>query len=146
MTGLYLLFMGVYYATYKPVGFCNRCHMIEPYVSSWQASPHGDVHCLHCHEMRGFVGKLESQSRGLNYLYTSITRQYSAPIRGKVFEENCYACHVGDYRQFPQTLRMSNAKANHYELIREGRSCLECHADVGHGLRLTVTPELSGIR
>ncbi|MDW7650690.1 MAG: NapC/NirT family cytochrome c [Bacillota bacterium] len=142
----YMLFMTTYYVTSHPTRFCNRCHFLEPYVESWEASPHNDVNCLHCHEMRGFVGKIEAKSRGLNYLYQTITRQYSLPIQAKIFEQNCFSCHVGDYRNFPQATPLGNSSVNHYDLVREDRSCLECHRDAGHGLNLLVTPDLSGAR
>ncbi|MCW3490125.1 cytochrome c3 family protein [Dethiobacter alkaliphilus] len=144
--GLYLLFTGVYYATYGAVGFCNRCHIIEPYVTSWEEQPHSEVNCMFCHEMRGFVGKLESQARGINNMYQFVTGQYSAPKEGRVFEQNCFSCHVGDFRQFPQAAKLIRGDKKHYEIIQENRSCLECHRDVGHGLNLLITPDFSGIR
>ena len=65
VTGLYLAFMGAYYATSTP-GFCAACHRIKPYVQSWKQSPRQNVYCLHCHAQRGFLGKIESKTRGLS--------------------------------------------------------------------------------
>ena len=146
VVGLYALFMTTYYATYGAEGFCSRCHIIEPYVTSWEEHPHSEVNCMFCHEMRGFVGKIESQTRGINNVYKFATGQYSAPIRARVFEQNCFSCHVGDYRQFPKAAKLVRGDTKHYDVIQENRSCIECHRDVGHGLNLLVTPEFSGIR
>lgn len=142
---VYLLFMGLYYPTSSPTGFCARCHYIKPYVESWQESKHAGINCVHCHEHRGFSGKLESKARGSNYFYQHITRQYTMPTKAVVFEQNCIGCHVGDNRRFAQAPRMTNISVNHYEIIRENRSCLECHRDTGHEVNILVTPELTGL-
>lgn len=64
LLAVYLLFMGLYYPTSSPTGYCVRCHYIKPYVESWQESKHAGINCAHCHEHRGFGGKLESKARG----------------------------------------------------------------------------------
>ncbi|MDP4161086.1 MAG: NapC/NirT family cytochrome c, partial [Bacillota bacterium] len=38
----YALFQIGYVTTSTP-SFCARCHEVQPYVSSWQASPHKNV-------------------------------------------------------------------------------------------------------
>ena len=138
----YILFMTTYYVTSHPTLFCARCHFLEPYVASWQEEKHAGINCMHCHEMRGFIGKIEAKSRGLNYLYQTLTRQYTVPVEAKIFEQNCLACHLGAYRQYPDTKRINNTGVNHEKLIRENRKCIECHRDTGHGVNLLVKPEL----
>lgn len=69
---------------------------------------------MRCHEFRGFLGKIDSKARGLNYYYATVTNQYTMPGGAKVFEQNCIGCHLGDYRQFPEATRLSNEAANHY--------------------------------
>lgn len=140
--GFYIFFMTTYYVTSHPTMFCARCHFLEPYIASWQESSHAGVNCLHCHEMRGFIGKLESKSRGLNYLYQTLTRQYNIPFRAKIFEENCFSCHFGGYRQYPDAPRITNRGVNHYQLLQENRSCIECHRDSGHEVNILIKPEM----
>ena len=137
---IYVLFMAGYYATSQP-RFCGSCHFIEPYVSSWEAAPHNGFNCLHCHEMPGFVGKLESKSRGLNYLYTTITNQYTLPGNAKIFEQNCIGCHLQDYPGYENAPDLYTAKGDHYEFIKEKRSCLECHRNTSHGRNLMLKPD-----
>lgn len=141
LIGLYVAFMGVYTVTSTPRPYCASCHFIEPYVQSWEESPHQSVNCKHCHEFRGFMGKIDSAVRGINDVYITITNQYTVPGGAIVFEQNCIGCHLGDYRQFPEATRLSNETANHYAFIKEGRSCLECHMDVGHETNIFMTPE-----
>lgn len=124
----YLAFMGAYYAT-SSSSFCGTCHELKPYYLSWKDSPHNDVNCMYCHEFRGFLGKLNSKARGLNYLYQHITGQYTITTQGVVFEQNCTACHLGDYWNYPQTRRLD---MKHYEFLKADKSCMQCHRDAGH--------------
>ncbi|EEG76320.1 NapC/NirT family cytochrome c [Dethiobacter alkaliphilus] len=139
--GAYAVFMVAYYATSHPTFFCTKCHFIEPYVASWEEFPHAGVTCLHCHEMRGFVGKLEAKSRGLNYLYTTLTNQYTLPTGAKIFEQNCIGCHLQDYRGYENAPDLATAEGDHYEYIRDNRSCLECHRDTGHEINILLKPD-----
>lgn len=130
--GLYLLFMGLYFPTSEP-SFCASCHQVIPYVTSWRQSPHKDVKCLYCHEFRGFVGKLHSKTRGLNFVYQQWTGQYTIFSKGQVFEQNCIGCHLGDYYNYRKTKRLDS---KHYNFIKNDRSCLECHRNSGHEVNI----------
>ena len=53
-----LAILGVIVATISAVGFieysaqpgfCDNCHIMEPYYDSWQLSSHKDVPCIQCH-------------------------------------------------------------------------------------------------
>lgn len=128
----YILFMAGYYSTSAP-SFCKLCHEVTPYVTSWEKSPHKDVPCLYCHEFRGFVGKLHSKTRGLNFVYQKWTGQYTVFAQGIIFEQNCIACHLGDYYNYPNTVRMDY---KHYDLIQKDKKCVDCHRNTGHGTDL----------
>lgn len=125
---LYLAFMGAYFITSEP-SFCSLCHEVKPYVNSWRNSPHKNVKCLYCHEFRGFVGKIDSKTRGSNFVYQQITGQYTVFIKGKVFDQNCVGCHLGDYYNYKTAPRLN---MKHYKLIKEKRSCIGCHRETGH--------------
>jgi len=130
---LYLLFMGAYFATSTPT-FCGWCHEIKPYEVTWRESPHKNVNCLYCHEFRGFLGKLHSKARGLNYVYQQITGQYTIITTTMgVFEQNCIACHLGDYWNYPKAVRLD---MKHYTYIKENKSCLICHREIGHKVNI----------
>lgn len=128
----YVAFMGAYFGTSKP-SFCASCHEIKPYVISWRKSPHEDVKCLYCHEFRGFVGKLHSKSRGLNYVYQLWTGQYTITTKAQIFEQNCIACHLGDYWNYPKAKRLD---MKHYEYLKDDKSCIQCHRDSGHKVNI----------
>lgn len=130
--GGYIAFMGAYYATSFP-SFCGSCHEVTAYYVSWKSSPHNNVNCLYCHEFRGFLGKLHSKSRGLNYLYQHITGQYTITAEGIAFDPNCIACHLGDYWNYPKTKRLN---MKHYDLIKQDKSCFQCHKNTGHQVNI----------
>lgn len=131
--GLYAAFMLVYFPTSEP-SFCRRCHLVEPYVVSWDTKPHHDVQCSSCHEQRGFLGKIDCKSRGLNNFYLAGTNQ-EAPIvtSGKVFEQNCITCHLKGNKKYPEA---PNLDLEHIDYLRQDKSCLECHRDPGHDINL----------
>lgn len=46
-------------------GFCNSCHIMNPYYDSWTQSGHADVPCLECHLRPGFTGLIKGKINGL---------------------------------------------------------------------------------
>lgn len=137
----YALFQVGYYVT-SPPSFCARCHEVKPYVTSWEESPHQKVTCLDCHQPRGELGKFQSKVRGLNYLLMHLSGNYTVPTKAQIFEGNCIACHMGDMKSHRDAVKLENtSKANHYEIIKNGESCLQCHRDTGHETDILLTPE-----
>ncbi len=139
--GGYAAFMGLYFYTSEP-SFCLKCHEIKDYVTAWQNSPHKEVKCFFCHEPRGFLGKIHSKSRGLNYVYQQWTNNYTIPTSAIIPESNCIACHLGDNKYYPNAVRLSNEITNHFELIKQDESCLKCHRDAGHATDINITSSL----
>lgn len=128
----YIAFMVPYFITSEP-SFCGLCHEVKPYVTSWNDSAHKEVKCLFCHEYRGFVGKLHSKSRGLNYVYQHLTGQYTIITRAQIFEQNCIACHLGDYSSYPKATRLDR---KHFDFIKNNKPCLDCHRETGHKINI----------
>lgn len=46
-------------------GFCNSCHVMNPYYDSWKKSAHAEVNCLDCHLRPGFTGYIRGKINGL---------------------------------------------------------------------------------
>jgi len=146
LIGLYILFQIGYYATSIP-GFCASCHEVETYVNSWKGSAHSEINCLECHQPSGELGKFHAKSRGLNYVFQHFSGDYTVPTEAPIYEQNCIQCHLGDSSQFPNTVRLENtSEINHYEIIKQSRSCLDCHRETGHEVDIYLTPDLKGIK
>ncbi len=46
-------------------GFCNSCHIMNPYYDNWKVSAHSEVNCLDCHLQPGLVGYVKGKVTGL---------------------------------------------------------------------------------
>jgi Nitrate/TMAO reductases, membrane-bound tetraheme cytochrome c subunit len=137
----YALFQIGYVATSSP-SFCTSCHEVSPYVPSWEKSPHKNVTCLDCHQPRGELGKFHSKARGLNYLFQHLSGNFTVPTKAIIFEGNCIACHLGDMKDHPEAPKLSNTpKINHYDSIKSGESCLNCHRTTGHETNILLNKD-----
>lgn len=144
--GAYILFQIGYVATSGP-SFCARCHEVEGYVTSWKDYAHKDVKCLQCHQPRGELGKFHAKARGLNYVFQHFSKDYTIPTEAVMSDQNCIQCHLGDDKSYPDAPNLKNtSKADHYDLIKASRSCLECHRDSGHDIDIYLTPDLKGAK
>ena len=142
--GLYILFQIGYVATSGPL-FCAKCHEIRNYVSSWQTSAHKTINCLECHQPRGELGKFHAKARGLNYVFQHFSKNYTVPTQAVLSDQNCIQCHLGDNEFHPDTIRLKNTiTINHYETIKQSKSCLDCHRGTGHAIDIYLSPELKG--
>ncbi|MDH4207754.1 MAG: cytochrome c3 family protein [Anaerolineae bacterium] len=113
--------------------FCGTCHIMDPYVESWQSSALGanahaeyDITCLDCH-----VPTLEQQ---ISELAMYVTGDYQTPLNElKYPKESCYECHEhGTYEQIVEmTAELeetvgANPHASHYGEL-ECRLCHKMH-------------------
>jgi cytochrome c nitrite reductase small subunit len=115
--------------------FCGTCHIMDPYLESWQSSTYGanthaqyDVACLDCHEPT-----LEQQ---LDELKVYLQGDYEIPLRElKYPKESCYECHEhGTYEEIVEmTAELAetvgaNPHASHYGEM-ECRLCHRMHEE-----------------
>ena len=115
--------------------FCGTCHIMDPYVESWEESDYGasthaeyDVTCLECH-----VPTLEQQ---MNELVVYLQGDYEIPLKElKYAKESCYQCHEhGSYEQIVELTADveeefgANPHASHYGEL-ECRLCHKMHKE-----------------
>jgi cytochrome c nitrite reductase small subunit len=125
--------------------FCATCHIMDPYLESWQASDLGahahaeyDVTCLECHEPT-----VEEQ---VNELVVYLQGDYEIPLRELKYPmEECLQCHEhGTYEEIVETTADlvetvgANPHASHYgemecrlchKMHKESEDyCAQCHA------------------
>lgn len=108
---------------------CMNCHIMRDQYESWsRGSHHAVATCNSCHTPESFYFKLfNKMENGFNHSLKFTLENYKDPIRirGHNFDiamKSCLKCHSG---------LMSNTL--HAEGISAGRSCVQCHRDVGHG-------------
>ena len=125
--------------------FCATCHIMDPYLESWQASDLGanahaeyDVTCLECHEPT-----VEEQ---VNELVVYLQGDYEIPLRELKYPmEECLQCHEhGSYEEIVEMTADlvetvgANPHASHYgemecrlchKMHKESEDyCAQCHA------------------
>lgn len=108
---------------------CANCHIMQDYYDTWQkASHHHVAACIDCHLPHDFVGKYISKAdNGFFHSLAFTLDNFHEPIQIKprnrrITQNNCVACHQDTVHE------MMPAQTG-----GEMASCIQCHADVGHG-------------
>lgn len=77
-------------------GFCNSCHIMEPYYSSWKVSAHKDVSCVKCHISPGATSFVEAKLNGLGQVVDDVLNRTSTKPSASVTQLSCTrsGCHT----------------------------------------------------
>lgn len=148
-------------------GQCLACHQDQP-VEHWDSAPHNqaDISCVTCHDIHTTPDKVlaqETQSevctvchkvqregvhglethRAENPACTSCHSPHDArPVVATAVEtrsEGCRTCH--DLTAMAAQPSVSDkAKSYHKVMVRQDRSCLDCHQGIAHGPADAVPP------
>lgn len=107
---------------------CVNCHVMRDQYDSWNKSSHHKVTtCNSCHAPENIYYKyINKMDNGFMHALKFTTGSYKEPIRIRQHNFNitmsaCLKCH-GELM----------SSAIHQEPLREGRSCVACHREVGH--------------
>jgi len=114
---------------------CTNCHTMDAAYENWYHAPHANVtKCVDCHlphenVFAYYYVKFASGAHDVYYFSTGITpiAIRAHPETKKIIQSNCIRCHSDTVADIaPHDL---------------GRSCWDCHRDVGHGERgITLLP------
>ncbi|MHC4654111.1 MAG: NapC/NirT family cytochrome c [Planctomycetota bacterium] len=76
-------------------GFCNSCHIMNPYYGSWEKSSHSEVNCLDCHLQPGFAGYVKGKINGLAQAVDCIVGRVGTKPNATVQDISCLRseCH-----------------------------------------------------
>ena len=76
-------------------GFCNSCHIMNPYYASWKTSGHSQVNCLDCHLQPGFAGYVKGKINGLAQAVDCAVGRISTNPSATVIDASCLRseCH-----------------------------------------------------
>jgi cytochrome c nitrite reductase small subunit len=112
---------------------CANCHVMRDYYDSWQkSSHHSRAACNDCHTPHDIVPKYASKAEnGMRHSWKFTFQTYPEPLHITQanldnLQENCVSCHEGLVREI--------AGRTQHGMSPE-RTCMHCHADVGHGAR-----------
>src|SRR5689334_23509542 len=75
--------------------FCNSCHIMEPYYTSWQHGPHKDVECVKCHISPGVNNFLAAKFNGLGQVVDDVLYRTTPKPSASVSQLACTrsGCH-----------------------------------------------------
>ena len=135
--------------------FCAKCHVMEPFKTSWQASVHGGknpqgfaAQCVDCHlPHEGFVNYLVTKAiTGIGDVIQNVSIDgksfdWAANTEANrlkfTFDSACNRCH---HNLTPPGISSGGLIAHRAYLRGEAnKMCAECHMHVGHkGMLKTV--------
>lgn len=130
------LSMGSFLVISEQPGFCNSCHIMNPYYDSWQRSTHSEVNCLECHMQPGFVGHIKGKINGLAQAVDCMVGRVGTKPNGTVTDSSCLrsGCHSIEELEEPLQIKEGNKfKFTHKGHIGETIagitiSCGVCHS------------------
>lgn len=114
-------------------GFCQSCHIMDPYYESWQASAHSKVACVDCHYAPGEKFKLSSKVKALNQVVQYMTGTYDTKFYTEITDDSCLTsgCHdagkLGGRVMFDDKVKFDHSA--HYGKAVRGITlrCTSCH-------------------
>lgn len=107
---------------------CVNCHIMRDQYDSWSRSSHHHVAtCNDCHTPQNIYMKyINKADNGFWHGLKFTTGNFNDPIRIRkhnfdITMKACFRCHGG---LMESTL--------HSEALSEGKSCVNCHRNIGH--------------
>lgn len=116
--------------------FCDSCHIMEPYYSSWKHGPHKDVECVKCHISPGVDNFLAAKFNGLGQVVDDVLHRTSPKPSASVSQLACTraGCHtIEKVRSTEKTTgKFKFRHDKHLDLEYQGikLACGTCHSHV----------------
>jgi nitrate/TMAO reductase-like tetraheme cytochrome c subunit len=134
--GLALLVPASYVAVEKSSEpeFCNSCHIMEPYYSSWEHSAHADIKCIECHFEPGTMGTVRGKFQAISQLAKYVTRTQGTRPWAEVSDASCVrsGCHA--LSSLEGSMEFGRVAFDHRPHLLETRGkrmrCVTCHSQV----------------
>lgn len=135
VVGIVVIMFGLlfvpFYVTTTP-SFCYNCHIMEPFVDSWEDSTHRNFGCDECHVRPGIVNRVVNQIVVSQNVYMNFIGQAEMPeqIRSAT-NQNCLqdSCHSLN-RQASTSGDLLIPHRQHVRL--RDLQCKDCHFNVVH--------------
>ena len=109
--------------------FCATCHIMDPYLESWQASDYGayahaveDVTCLDCHE--------PTTQQQVDELVVYMQGDFEVPLDERQFgTEFCFDCHEpNEHTSYEEVIQLTaGLELNPHDSHLGEMECATCH-------------------
>lgn len=129
-------------------GFCNSCHIMNPYYESWKHSSHSNVNCLDCHLQPGLTGYVKGKLNGLAQLVSCVAGRVGTKPNAFVEDASCMRpeCHSTEELETKNLVQsgMKFTHKVHVETAVDGVkiSCGLCHSHVEGNEHFSVNKEV----
>jgi nitrate/TMAO reductase-like tetraheme cytochrome c subunit len=128
-----LLFSVVSFWWTSQPSFCNRCHVMNKYVATWEASSHSEVNCENCHTTPGLFGFLGGKIAGLQVVMNYVRGEFEDySFNAAVPNASCLQCHE-DLLDEVFVDKENDIRVSHFHIVENGGKCMNCHSTVAHG-------------
>ncbi len=129
-------------------GFCNSCHIMNPFYESWENSSHSHVNCLDCHLHPGLTSYAMGKINGLAQAVACITGRVGTKPNATVVNASCLRseCHSTE-ELVTKNLVYSGMKFTHevhVDKVVDGIkiTCGLCHSHVEGNEHFSVNKEV----
>lgn len=122
--------------------FCGFCHVMMPYVRSWQTSTHKGVACVECHIPPGITSEFKKKFEALSMVTKYITGTYGTNPWTEIEDSSCLRCHEKRLLQGKEIFKgVLFDHAPHLLELRRGEQlkCTSCHSQIVQGTHISVT-------
>lgn len=131
-----LVFSGVSFWWTSQPSFCGRCHVMDPYIESWEHSPHQEVNCERCHLPPGVFGFVGGKIAGLQVVMNYLRGRFEDySFNAAVSNASCLQCHEDILEH---NVHGAQVEVSHLDIVEAGGKCMSCHSTVAHGEAVPV--------
>ncbi len=129
--------------------FCTSCHIMEPYVKSWEESAHAFVPCVDCHYEPGVLETAKGKFKALNQVAKYVTGTEGTKPWAEVSDSSCMrsGCHstrllAGEVSYDVGMAKIPFDHSPHLLEMRRSKKlrCTSCHSQIVQGEHVSVTP------
>jgi len=125
-------------------GFCNNCHIMEPYYESWTTSSHREVACINCHIAPGIKAEAMTKVQAANMVVKYFTGAYGTKPWAEVEDASCLRSGCHSERLIEGVVDYNGVRFDHRPHLGELRRgiqlrCTSCHSQIVQGDHIAVT-------
>jgi len=130
--------------THNP-GFCQTCHVMDPYYAAWKTSSHNMVGCVDCHYQPGLRYELRGKLDALNQVVAYWTGSYNTKFYAEIDDASCMrqGCHnsrlIEGPIEFKRGIKFDHAGHYGQEMRGIKLRCTSCHSQIVQGNHMAVT-------
>jgi nitrate/TMAO reductase-like tetraheme cytochrome c subunit len=115
--------------------FCNSCHIMEPYYSTWHTSSHKDVECVRCHIPPGLNNFVSAKLNGAGQVVDDLLNRTNTKPSAVVSDASCTRAGCHSIEKIKTTTIDKKFKFDHGKhlgLEYQGITihCTTCHSHV----------------